>query len=195
MESLKIVLLAVVACVAYGVVHDQFTARICVEYFTVGHDDRFGTQDPTLLAIGWGVIAAWWVGVLVGIPLAIAARAGNAAKWTAARLVRPMLVLVAVTAALAAVAGVIGYFAASRDVVQLVGPIAERLPPEKHVPFLVDLWMHNASYAGGFFRRPDARGVDLAMQASGGERCAAATRLSRPAPRRQAPLQIDRARR
>ena len=57
MESLKIVVGRVLAAILYGIVHDQFTARICVEYFTVFHLSIFQTHSPTLLAYGWGVIA------------------------------------------------------------------------------------------------------------------------------------------
>lgn len=151
LPSLRIILLAVAACVGYGVIHDQFTARICVEYFTIGHDNRFGTDDPTLLALGWGVIATWWVGAILGAPLAAAARAGQAPKWTATQLVRPTFVLMAAAACLAALAGVAGSIAAAKGWVHLVGPLAERVPPEKHAAFLTDLWIHNASYAAGFF--------------------------------------------
>jgi hypothetical protein len=28
--------------------------------------------------------------------------------------------------------------------------MAERVPTERHVPFIVDLWIHNASYTTGF---------------------------------------------
>jgi hypothetical protein len=57
MESFKIVLGCVLAAVLYGIVHDQFTARICLEYFTVFHPPVFQTQSPTLLGFEWGVIA------------------------------------------------------------------------------------------------------------------------------------------
>ena len=62
MESLKIILLCVLAAIVYGILHDQVTARVCVEYFTIGHPPIFHTDDPTLLAFGWGVIATWWMG-------------------------------------------------------------------------------------------------------------------------------------
>jgi hypothetical protein len=58
-ESLKIILLCIVAAIVYGILHDQVTARVCVEYFTIGHPPIFHTDDPTLLALGWGVIATW----------------------------------------------------------------------------------------------------------------------------------------
>ena len=48
--------------------------------FTIGHPPVFATDDPTLLGLGWGVIASWWVGLLLGIPLALVARAGGRSK-------------------------------------------------------------------------------------------------------------------
>jgi hypothetical protein len=33
--------------VVYGIVHDQVTARVCVEYFTVGHPPVFQTNSDT----------------------------------------------------------------------------------------------------------------------------------------------------
>ena len=77
MQVLAIVALCIGAAVVYGIAHDQITARICVEYFTIGHPPVFATDDPTLLGLGWGVIATWWVGLMLGIFLALAARAGR----------------------------------------------------------------------------------------------------------------------
>ena len=49
-ETLKIVVLCIVSAIVYGILHDQVTARVCVEYFTIGHPPIFHTDDPTLLA-------------------------------------------------------------------------------------------------------------------------------------------------
>jgi len=51
MEAAKIVLLSMASAITYGIIHDQVTARICVEYFTIGHPPIFGTEDPTLLVL------------------------------------------------------------------------------------------------------------------------------------------------
>lgn len=51
MQSLKIIAMCVLLCVLYGVLHDQITARICVEYFTIGHPPISPTSDPTLLGL------------------------------------------------------------------------------------------------------------------------------------------------
>lgn len=148
-QSLLIVLMSVAAAIAYGIAHDQVTVRICLEYFTIGHAPVFPTRNPTLLAIGWGIIATWWVGVLLGVPLAIVARAGSRPKRTIGTLVRPVAWLLAVMAVFAIIAGLAGWFFASRGMVVLVGPIAEELPADRHVPFLIDLWAHLASYLVG----------------------------------------------
>src|SRR5438552_16041804 len=101
MESLKIILLCILAAVVFGILHDLVTAHVCVEYFTIGHPPVFDTDSPTLLAFGWGVIATWWVGVLLGIPLALAARAGSRPPRSVRSLARPVLILLAVMAAAA----------------------------------------------------------------------------------------------
>jgi hypothetical protein len=44
---------------------------------------RFHTTSPTLLAIGWGIIATWWVGLILGILAAPAARLGSWPKFNA----------------------------------------------------------------------------------------------------------------
>ncbi len=149
MQSIGIVLMCIAAAVCYGIAHDQVTARVCVEYFTVGHPPVFGTDDPTLLGIGWGIIATWWVGLLLGVPLTIVARAGSRPKRSVSSLFRPLLWLLTVMAVCALVAGIVGWLLASNGAVFLVGPIAHELPTERHVPFLADLWAHSASYLVG----------------------------------------------
>lgn len=149
MHYLTIVLLCVTAAVAYGVAHDQVTARVCVEYFTIGHRPVFATEDPTLLGLGWGVLATWWVGLLLGVPLAVVARAGGRPKRSVGSLVVPVAVLLAVMAGCAAVAGVTGWALARSGAVVLVGPMARAVPLDRHVPFLAALWAHSASYLVG----------------------------------------------
>lgn len=150
MQAIAIVLACIAAAVAYGIAHDQVTARVCVEYFTIGHPRIIRSESPALLGLAWGVVATWWVGAMLGIPLAIAARAGSRPKRDVASLVRPVAWLLVAMAACAFAAGLAGYVFASRRAVFLVGDLALRVPPEKHVRFLADLWAHSASYAVGF---------------------------------------------
>jgi len=126
-----IVLLSVVAAVIYGIVHDQITVRICLEYFTVGHPLIFGNQSPTVLAILWGIVATWWMGLFLGIILALASTLGSNPVITARSLVRPLLRLLAVMAVSAAIAGAIGFGLTSST-------------------YMADAFAHEASYAVGF---------------------------------------------
>lgn len=150
MPAVAIVLFCIGCAVIYGILLDQITARICVEYFTIGHPPIFGTDDPTLLGLGWGIIATWWVGLLLGIPLAVAARAGSRPQRSLRTLVRPLGQLLAVMALCAIVAGLTGCLLARTGAVFLMGPIAQAVPPYKHVAFITDLWAHSASYLVGF---------------------------------------------
>ncbi len=149
MDALKIIGLSVVAAILYGVAHDQVTARVCVEYFTIGHPQLFATESPTLLGIGWGIIATWWVGALLGAPLAFAAIRGPRPRRSAGSLVRPIGVLLAFMGAAALVAGLIGFALASAGWVFLLEPLASRVPADRHVAFIADLWAHSASYLAG----------------------------------------------
>jgi hypothetical protein len=152
MQSLAIIVVSVFTAVTYGVIHDQITARVCVEYFTIGHPPlfTFETHDPTLLAFGWGVVATWWVGLLLGIPLAIAARVGKREPISVRQLYRPLVILMAAAAGSALLCGVLGHQLARRDIVVLLEPLASRVPMGKHDVFLADLWAHSASYGIGF---------------------------------------------
>ncbi|HYV35317.1 MAG TPA: hypothetical protein VE988_06410 [Gemmataceae bacterium] len=149
MESLKIIFLCIAAAVVYGILHDQVTARVCVEYFTIGHPPVFDTDSPTLLALGWGVIASWWIGLILGVPAALACRAGALPKFQASRLLRPIGALMLTMAVLALLAGIAGYYAAKADAIRLMGPVASRVPADKHHAFMADLCAHLTVYGVG----------------------------------------------
>lgn len=150
MRSVAIITLSILMAVAYGILHDLVTAHVCVEYFTIAHPPVFGTEDPILLALGWGVIATWWVGLLLGIPLAIAARAGSRPRKVARGLVRPILKLVGIMGIFALIAGGIGYFESQAGWITLPRSLATEIAPERHARFMFDAWAHSTSYLVGF---------------------------------------------
>lgn len=129
------------------------TARVCVEYFTIGHADVFHTSSPTLLALGWGILATWWVGLMLGVPLAIFARAGSPPKLAWQDLVRPVAVLLCCAGVASLVCGIAGFLAARVGRIPLHDFLAG-VPEEKHAAFFADLCAHNAAYAVGFFGGP-----------------------------------------
>lgn len=150
MQSLAIIGLCVLSAVVYGILHDQVTARVCLEYFTVAHPPVFDTQSPTLLAFGWGVIATWWVGLILGVPLAVAARVGKLPKRDVRSLIRPVCALLVAAYIVAGLAGVCGLLLGRCGVIRVLDPLARMIPPDRHAYFLADLWAHTASYAAGF---------------------------------------------
>jgi hypothetical protein len=151
MHVLAIIALCVLVACGYGIVHDQITARVCIEYFTIGHPQLFAfpTQSPTLLGFAWGIVATWWVGVGLGVPLAAASRLGPRVRKSAGELIKPLMTLAAITGILAVVAGVISYALGSAGWIKLSGPWSVRVPQDKHTAFLADLFAHNMSYFAG----------------------------------------------
>lgn len=149
MQFLKIVAMAMLAAVAYGIVHDQITIRIYPPYFTVFHPHLITTQSLTLLALGWGVVATWWAGAIMGLLLALAARAGSEPKVTAHELLRPVLVLLAVMGASALFFGALGFRLASRHAVTAF-PGAPEATADGYARLIGVWWAHSASYAVGF---------------------------------------------
>ena len=149
MEALKIAAACVLAAVLYGVVHDQITARLCVEYFTVFHPPIFHSQSPTLLGIGWGIVATWWVGAFFAVPLILAARAGNHPPLRASQVLPSIGWLLAFMAAVALLSGITGYVLARQGIVA-TDWLSFTDSPAKRYRFMADWWAHTASYAAAF---------------------------------------------
>lgn len=147
MESLRIVLLAVVAACLYGILHDQITARISLEYFTVAHEPLINSTSPTLLGLAFGITATWWLGAILGVILACAARLGSWPKLRAPQLIPSIAVLLATMAAAALFYGWMGHALGKADMMTLAEPLASRVPPDRQAPFLAAYFAHNASYS------------------------------------------------
>jgi len=148
METLKIILFSIAAGIIYGVIHDQITARVCIEYFTVFHPKVIESNSPTLLAFAWGVIATWWAGAFLGTLLAIAARAGSRPTLKASVLIPPITTLLGVMALSALLAGCSGYLLSRGGVISPSGWLL--LPAARYPFFMADLWAHSASYGSSF---------------------------------------------
>src|SRR5579871_957991 len=106
MEGLKIVGCCIGAAILYGVLHDLVTANLCVEYFSVFHPDIFHTDSPWLLALGWGVIATWWMGLFIGGMIAVSAQIGSLPKIGWREILKPLGVVLGVSY----VASIIAWF-------------------------------------------------------------------------------------
>lgn len=149
MNKLLIVLLSVLAACSYGVLHDEITARVCLEYFTIAHPHLFPTSSPTLLALCWGIAATAGIGLALGAVLAVVAQAGETPPWPLSSVARSILLLLAVMGTIAASAGAIGYGLAARGFISLPASIAASLPATIHDRFMGVWWAHCASYLVG----------------------------------------------
>ena len=109
MQTILIISLSLACSIFYGLIFDQITIRICLEYFTVGHPPIFSLTSPTVLAIKWAITATWWMGIILGAGLAFFARAGNTPPVSVDKLVLPILRLMGLMFVCAIVMGVIGY--------------------------------------------------------------------------------------
>jgi hypothetical protein len=149
-EGVKIVGLCVVAAIVYGVLHDLVTANLCVEYFSVFHPPIFHTDSPWLLALGWGFVATWWMGLFLGPIIAGASRGGILPKLGWRDLVKPLSAVLGCSYVSAFIAGFFGYRYVQR-IPEWVYENVDRMqgihfPPEKERLFTADLYAHNASY-------------------------------------------------
>jgi hypothetical protein len=143
-ESLKIIGFCILASVGYGILHDQVTARICVEYFTDFHPLIIDTRDPFVLALLWGIIATWWVGLILGFLLAASARIGTWPRVDLKFVQRGVFRLLAVMAIAAFVAGLLGS-RQSHWISFVTDPIEGTTASE----FNTCLFAHNARYLFG----------------------------------------------
>lgn len=145
----RIVLLAIAGSVAFGIVHNMFTAHICLEYFTIGHVRLFDSNIPALHALAWGIVATWWMGLLLGLPLAFAARIGSWPTLDAADIAPTLRRVLLCVFACAALGFVIGWALAATKNIVLVDRFARSIPPDKHTAFLAVGAAHLTSYAAG----------------------------------------------
>lgn len=149
-RAVGIIFTCILAAVFYGILHDMVTAHICVEYFSVAHPMVVPTDSPVVLALVWGVLATWWVGLILGIPLAIAALAGSHPQVAVAQLLPRIGRLLMVMGATAMLAGIVGYVLNKSGAIFLVPPFADDIPKEHHAGFFFDAFAHMASYILGF---------------------------------------------
>ena len=146
---LQVVLRVCLAFVGYGMLQDQASARLCPEYFTIGHAPIPGLADPTLLGLAWGVLSGLPGGIVLGVLAALAARSGPWPPLEAASLRRPLLALVGALAAGTLIAG--GSAAYNADVIDIAlgEPWAALIPPERQRWFFIVASAHFGTYLSG----------------------------------------------
>ncbi|MFO0809654.1 MAG: hypothetical protein U0746_13600 [Gemmataceae bacterium] len=130
---LRIVAACFVGQVVYAMVQDQFSARLCVEYFTVLHP-RIGTlDDPTMLGLAWGFLAGSSGGMAMGLVVGIAATFGKRPPVGIDRLWRPLLLLFLAEAAVTALCGASAYLNAGWMDMRMAEPTASVIPADRRL--------------------------------------------------------------
>lgn len=137
----------------YGIVHDQVTVRLGVEYFTKFKLLQFHYLDPAapihFTAVKIGFLATWWVGFFAGWFMARITLPHEPWPQAARRSARGvgLMILTAVLAALIAAAIAPRTLADSR----LPGweDMLTSFAIEDSLAFILVGYIHNASYLGG----------------------------------------------
>lgn len=149
MNYAKIIIATVVLAILYGIIHDMITAHLCVEYFTIGHPTIIESTSPVALALVWGIIATWWVGLPLGILLAIVSQSGKRPVLPVKEVLRYAFFLLIAMFVIAAIFGTIAGFAAANGNLRLSDSYEALLPEKSRVYFMTAAWAHGASYLSG----------------------------------------------
>jgi hypothetical protein len=150
-EAAKIVGLCILSSIFYGIAHDQITARVYLPYFTdwPPHAGVVASTDPSVVGLVWGIIATWWVGLILGIPLAYVATSGDRRILPWQKLVAPLATVLGISFA-AAMLGLALSLATGFSVDHwIAGPAVEVGANEDLKRFSAVLVAHNVSYALG----------------------------------------------
>ncbi|KLE33655.1 hypothetical protein [Aurantiacibacter gangjinensis] len=148
-EALKIVALCVLAAILYGIAHDMVTAHIALEYFTIAHAPILPDPTAVQMALIWGVLATWWVGLILGIMLALAARSFGRPPIPASELRKPVAGVMLVAAIGAVLAGAAAGGLYALGAIDISPYWAEEIAPGRHQRFVIVAWAHTASYVVG----------------------------------------------
>ncbi|MDG1476562.1 MAG: hypothetical protein P8Q14_05410 [Vicingaceae bacterium] len=149
-EILKIIFAAVILSIIYGIIHDLITANISIEYFTIGHPKIIESDSPLTLALLWGVIATWWVGLILGVCISFSARYGKHPKIDLKVIIPLMIKLLLIMGTTAIFAGIIGLVSSNLGFIYLNDKLSSQINESRHHLFLIAGWTHSASYLTGF---------------------------------------------
>ena len=87
-NDFKIIGAMTLLAITFGILHDLFSAAVCVEYFTEQHPRLIESEHWLVMAFLWGIVATWWVGFMGGVWLAICTQVGSAKPLSVWRVMR-----------------------------------------------------------------------------------------------------------
>lgn len=170
MQALKIVFASVAAAILYGIVHEEITSWLSVEYFTLDHERWPTLPSPALSGLAWGAA----LGLAVGVLVALAARVGARAKLELPDVRVSIAVFFVALFLLALMALAMGWAGAVGEKFHPPAEIQSELTRERWRHFVAAEWAHSATFGFGalgglalcahvmLVRRRRARGIGVA---------------------------------
>ena len=149
MNKTKVILLCILSAITYGIIHDEITAHLCLEYFTIAHPPIFHSESPTILGFCWGIAATVGIGVVLGGILAEVSQSEGMPPYPIQSLARSLLILLCGMALSAFLAGLLGFELSRHSVISLPVTFFYRIPPARHDRFMAVWFAHGASYLTG----------------------------------------------
>ena len=150
MEFAKLVLLCIAALCGFGAVLGEVSALICPEAFTLGRPPVFENWPAMALGPIWCVLDLLLPATVAGLALAIAANVGHHPTLKAAFFHRVLPGLAGVMALAAITAGALGFFFTRSGSYEIIGPMRDALPLERHPHLAAVWWATLASLSANF---------------------------------------------
>lgn len=171
LASAGIIGTSVAAATLYGIANAELSNRLCPEFFTAGgmfemqqHMPKNflvrraleNTKSTTKKAAIWGAHTSWWMGLGLGIPLALAARLGSTPSFDAQDLAKPIALAMLATAAGSLACGEYGRRLANNQT-WLTGftnnkhnkELMKDIPAESHKGYVIVAFHNLAGYGLG----------------------------------------------
>jgi hypothetical protein len=149
MEPAKIVLLAIVILCGFAAALGEACAWICPEAFTVARPAIFGGAPPAISGPIWCALETVHLAAGVGIGIALAAHVGHRPAVKAFFFTKPLLAILPLLAAMATLAGFLGYYAVgSGHYAVFDTTLKEGIPLERHPAYVATWWATLGNHAG-----------------------------------------------
>ncbi|MDI1255552.1 MAG: hypothetical protein PSV16_05580 [Flavobacterium sp.] len=143
------ILISILVAAIYGAIHDQITYSIAPEYFTVFKFDQFGFMDwgfnnPRLTVALIGILATWWMGLLIGVFQALVGLTHKDYK----QMFRYVMHSIFITLGVTALFGLIGFIAGKIDTTDYTTCCGQYIIKDGK-SFMIVGSIHNYGYLGG----------------------------------------------
>ena len=146
MEFLKIVGFMILIAIGFGLVHDLVTAHICVEYFSIAHPPVIPGGPPVVYALVWGVIATWWMGLILGVLLGLSSRLVRVRQISLNWLIKPVLAMFSVLLVVAMLSGLAGYLSVKYNIFNISISSPQGISENIYPRYVFDSFAHGTSY-------------------------------------------------